>query len=301
MFIGVLMFDYISIPKSESDMLLNKLGCDLMEEYFALIKAAKFPINNYILDVATGTGRAASILSRLGYRVITGDYNYDFKFESEKRITEEYLSKVKYIRLNLEKIPFPDNAVENIVCIDTLHELDNPLICLNEILRIHSPKGKLLIADFNSKGFDVMDKLHMVRYGRLHPRGKINSYEIKCILANMYYDINEIDTKLNIGFIASGKKIERDYSALELEKTLPLFIEIPLTVNTYDIDVAGHVNNIVYIRWLEELRSLLFSQIYSLEKLLQINYYLVVAVSEIKYRKQIKLFDKPVGKMILNS
>ena len=78
-------------------------------------------------------------------------------------------------------------------------------------------------------------------------------------------------------------------------------IEINIEVKTYDIDVAGHVNNIVYIRWLEDMRIELFTKIYSLEKLLSINYYPVVASSEIKYKKQIKLFDKPVGKMLLQS
>jgi acyl-CoA thioester hydrolase len=34
----------------------------------------------------------------------------------------------------------------------------------------------------------------------------------------------------------------------------PFEVEIPLPVRTYDIDFAGIVNNIVYIRWLEDLR-----------------------------------------------
>jgi acyl-CoA thioester hydrolase len=67
------------------------------------------------------------------------------------------------------------------------------------------------------------------------------------------------------------------------------------------IDVAGHVNNIVYIRWLEDLRNELFSQVYDLQKLLEINHYLVVASCEMKYKKTIKLFDKPVGKILLHS
>jgi acyl-CoA thioester hydrolase len=87
----------------------------------------------------------------------------------------------------------------------------------------------------------------------------------------------------------------------QIDKTKPLFIEISLNVNTYDIDVAGHVNNIVYIRWLEDMRSLLFSKIFSLKKLLEVNHYIVVVSSEVKYRKQIKLFDKPIGKMLLLS
>src|SRR5947208_6147204 len=34
----------------------------------------------------------------------------------------------------------------------------------------------------------------------------------------------------------------------------PLEVELLLAVRTYDIDFAGHVSNIVYIRWLEDLR-----------------------------------------------
>jgi len=77
--------------------------------------------------------------------------------------------------------------------------------------------------------------------------------------------------------------------------------ESDLKVNTYDIDIAGHVNNIVYIRWIEDLRAELFSQIYPLEKLLEINYYPVVISTELKYKGQIKLFDKPIGRIFLLS
>jgi acyl-CoA thioester hydrolase len=80
-----------------------------------------------------------------------------------------------------------------------------------------------------------------------------------------------------------------------------IYSELLLTVKTYDIDIAGHVNNIVFIRWIEDLRNELFNQIFPLKKLLEINYYPVVVSTEIKYKKQIKLFDKPVGKMELNS
>lgn len=78
-------------------------------------------------------------------------------------------------------------------------------------------------------------------------------------------------------------------------------IEINIEVKTYDIDIAGHVNNIVYIRWIEDLRAELFSQIYPLEKLLEINYYPVVISTELKYKGQIKLFDKPIGKITLEN
>ncbi|MFH0735046.1 MAG: class I SAM-dependent methyltransferase [bacterium] len=200
------MADYKFIPKSKSDLLLNEWGFDLTDEYLTSITAANFPADNIIFDIATGTGRAASTLARLGYDVITGDYNFENKSESDKRITEEYSNKVKYLKLDMERIPFPDNLINHIVCINTIHELKNPLLCLSEIFRVHSPNGKLLIADFNSEGFDLMDKLHKTRYNKLHPRGKMSSDELKNILANKYSEINEIDTKLNKVFIVKGKR-----------------------------------------------------------------------------------------------
>lgn len=194
-----------TIPKSESDLLMNELGFDLMRDYSDLINNATMPLDKPILDIATGTGRSASILTRMGYSVFTGDYNNRLKEESALRITNEFVNNVKFIRLNLESIPFPDNSIENIICIDTMHELENPLLCLEEIIRIHSPGGVLLLADFNDTGFDLMDNIHLKRYGKLHTRGKIIRKEIEQHV-NKHYNIVKVNnTKLNFGFTLSGK------------------------------------------------------------------------------------------------
>lgn len=72
-------------------------------------------------------------------------------------------------------------------------------------------------------------------------------------------------------------------------------------VNTYDIDVAGHVNNIVYVRWLEDLRTKLLNEHFSFHKLIADKFYPVVISTNINYKKQIKLFDKPIGIMKISS
>lgn len=72
-----------------------------------------------------------------------------------------------------------------------------------------------------------------------------------------------------------------------------------LVVNTYDIDVAGHVNNIVYIRWLEDLRNILFKKIFDFNEILSRKYYPVVVSTKIKYKKQIKLLDIVTGSLNL--
>lgn len=70
---------------------------------------------------------------------------------------------------------------------------------------------------------------------------------------------------------------------------------IKFGIRTYEIDIAGHVNNIVYIKWLEDLRCKLFDQILPIDNLLYWNLYPVVISTNITYKKQLKLNDKPAG------
>ncbi len=66
-------------------------------------------------------------------------------------------------------------------------------------------------------------------------------------------------------------------------------------VKTYEIDIAGHVNNIVYIKWLEDLRNEIFDKMLPIDHLLCWHLYPVVISTEITYKKQLKLNDNPAG------
>ncbi len=70
---------------------------------------------------------------------------------------------------------------------------------------------------------------------------------------------------------------------------------IDFEIKTYEIDVAGHVNNIVYVKWLEDLRNKLFEQILPIDNLLYRNLYPVITSTNIAYKKQLKLSDRPSG------
>ena len=78
-------------------------------------------------------------------------------------------------------------------------------------------------------------------------------------------------------------------------------IESDLEVKTYDIDVAGHVNNIVYVRWLEDLRSKILDSRYPLSGLLERDLYPVVTATQIHYKNQLKLGDKLRGTIRIES
>lgn len=76
---------------------------------------------------------------------------------------------------------------------------------------------------------------------------------------------------------------------------------LDLEIKTYNIDIAGHVNNAVYIQWIEDLRTKLFQDYFHLQELLNRKLYPVVISTDIHYKKFLKLFDKPVGIMKIES
>lgn len=77
----------------------------------------------------------------------------------------------------------------------------------------------------------------------------------------------------------------------------PLSVSLEFRVQSYDIDFAGHVNNIVYIRWLEDLRMELLRRYSPLPDWVAQNTLPILASTHITYHRPIHLFDLPRGVM----
>jgi acyl-CoA thioester hydrolase len=75
-------------------------------------------------------------------------------------------------------------------------------------------------------------------------------------------------------------------------------VQLSLEPKTYDIDFSGIVSNIVYIRWLEDLRLVMLDTHFSpLTTLLQSGVCPVLLRTQIDYRRAIMISDKPAGEM----
>lgn len=81
----------------------------------------------------------------------------------------------------------------------------------------------------------------------------------------------------------------------------PLEVEITILVRTYDIDFAGIVSNITYIKWLEDLRLKFLDEHLPLAQSFKEGYAPILAGTEIKYKLPIKLFDQVIGRLWLSS
>ncbi len=77
----------------------------------------------------------------------------------------------------------------------------------------------------------------------------------------------------------------------------PFLITVPITVKTYDIDFLNIVHNMVYIRWLEDLRFQMLADYLPLESLLAEGVSPVLLKTQIEYRWAVRLGDHAVGQM----
>ena len=76
-------------------------------------------------------------------------------------------------------------------------------------------------------------------------------------------------------------------------------IEHTFRVMTYDVDFAGVVSNISYIRWLEDLRNLFAEQTLSIGQALQRGIAPTLMRTEIDYLAPVRFPDQVTGRMWL--
>src|SRR3954452_18825043 len=74
-------------------------------------------------------------------------------------------------------------------------------------------------------------------------------------------------------------------------------IRLAFPVKTYDIDFAGIVSKIVYVRWLEDLRLEVLARSYPLDRLVADGIGPVLLETHIVYRAALTIHDKPEGRM----
>ena len=81
----------------------------------------------------------------------------------------------------------------------------------------------------------------------------------------------------------------------EPRRALEVTLQIP--IRTYDIDFAGVVSNIVYIRWLEDLRIEIMNRHYPIAEQIQDGFAPVVLQTNIDYKQSLKMGDRPTSSM----
>jgi len=156
----------------ERKNLFLSFGYDIEKERVQILKLAQ-PIHGKILEAGTGKGHLALVLAGKGYQFTTFDIS---KEEQEiAKLNLQYFKLdhvVHFVIENGECLSFKDQSFDVVFSINMLHHLENPIQVIDELARVLAPSGKLVLGDFNDKGFALMDKIHATE-GRVHETGKI--------------------------------------------------------------------------------------------------------------------------------
>jgi acyl-CoA thioester hydrolase len=79
----------------------------------------------------------------------------------------------------------------------------------------------------------------------------------------------------------------------------PLYTDLGFDVKTYDIDFLGHVSNIVYVRWIEDLRLEMLSRYLPYDQLVADRISPVLMRTEVEYLKPVHMFESVLGEVWL--
>lgn len=193
--------------KNETDLLLEELGYDLHDEYAEALSLAELDLKWPVLEVATGSGRMAGMLSDMGYTVYSGDISCDAYVKMRERLGGPAAGRITFIPFDAVKMPFPSGAFRGLVCANALHEMQQPRSVLSELIRVCCDNGRLLITDFNDGGLDVMTEIHRRIHGRDHNRGCITACDVTRTLSEGFAQVEHRDLALTHVWVASGKII----------------------------------------------------------------------------------------------
>ena len=84
---------------------------------------------------------------------------------------------------------------------------------------------------------------------------------------------------------------------MHAERPRPLEVRLTLPVRTYDIDFAGIVNNIVFVRWLEDLRLAMLDVHLPINEQIAAGFAPAILKTEIHYRRALTLQDEVNGRI----
>lgn len=146
-------------------------GYDIPEMRNRMVQMlSNLPSDAKILDLGCGKGHLAFAIARAGRKCITIDI-------SETDMTKAGLNAIyfnldKLIEFQLQdarQLKFDPNSFDAIMTAAFFHHVQEPEMVINEMLRVCRPGGRIVISDFNEKGFEFIEQIHLEEGRGTHP------------------------------------------------------------------------------------------------------------------------------------
>jgi 2-polyprenyl-3-methyl-5-hydroxy-6-metoxy-1,4-benzoquinol methylase len=186
----------------ERKTLYKSLGYDVDKERDFILQQAK-PVYGKILEAGTGKGHFALTLAKAGYSFVTFDISADEQSFAKLNIAYFGFQKQVDFRIeNGERTSFAGGSFDTLFSVNVLHHLRNPYQVIDEFIRLLSPKGKIVVADFTEEGFKIMDKIHGLE-GNAHEVGETKLTDVEAYLRGKRFLARNIQSMFQQVLIAS--------------------------------------------------------------------------------------------------
>ncbi|MDP2922671.1 MAG: class I SAM-dependent methyltransferase [Candidatus Omnitrophota bacterium] len=162
----------------ERKALYKSFGCDIDKEREFIIAKAQ-PLYGDILEAGTGKGHFALSLAKQGYRFTTFDISEEE--QNFAKLTLRYFGLDNLVDFKIENgehLSFEDGKFDIVFSVNTLHHLINPYKVIDELIRVLSFEGKIVLSDFSVEGFELMDKIHASE-GKIHQVSEVSLADVE--------------------------------------------------------------------------------------------------------------------------
>jgi len=128
-----------------------------------LVELASIGEDDYILDIASGTGDISKLISKEypNSNIFMSDINYEMLDEGRNRAIDESFSRnCHFCQLSGEELPFKDNTFDVITVGFGLRNFTDKEKGLKEMKRCLKKNGKLLVLEFSKPINPVFSKIY---------------------------------------------------------------------------------------------------------------------------------------------
>ena len=185
----------------------KKRGIDFFATRRSILEKA-YPLKGKILEIGPGNGHTTLALAKAGYKFISIDKDKgSLKKTALNLAYENVLSMVKLFVMDGNVLSFGEDSFENAIVVNLFHHLDKVNKMLLEIDRVLCAEGKVVLADFNEKGKNIVNAVHK-KEGRIHEDFNNSENDIYLYLHGLGYEIRRYQEKYHWILIAE-KKIQQ--------------------------------------------------------------------------------------------
>lgn len=150
---------YFARHAAEWDTLRSLHGADEPVEH-ALIDALKGEVVGELLDVGTGTGRMAQLLSPLARHVTALDKSPEMLRIARARLQDLPADKVALVQGDFTALPFGAATFDTVLFHQVLHFAQDPAVVLAEAARVLQPAGRIAVVDLAAHEREEMRERH---------------------------------------------------------------------------------------------------------------------------------------------